>query len=310
MFSKEVEKQIEDLAILADSGDIDGTYSNISDEVYHNCIGLSRSDLQIVRTKSVQFLGAKKRQEWNTETSPSMEFGTAFHTYMLEPKRFDEIYDFEYDVPRPEGDARKTEANGGIKEQYKEWQAVKAAYEAARADKKLMKPEVRKQFRGMMRSCLNNQAFKELYQHSDTLFEQVVFFTCPNTGILQKFKADIINPTLKIICDLKTSVSASPKDFARSVASYFYDLQAAQYLKGAEQIYGGKWTFAFMVAEKTAPYASAGYTVNNDMRNIGEELMTEILTDLKENMGQLLVEDNYYHNGFVDIEVPAYHYYR
>jgi hypothetical protein len=54
--------------------------------------------------------------------------------------------------------------------------------------------------------------------------------------------------------DLKTTISANPDEFARSIVKWGYHAQAAFYLRGLKEGYGIDARFLFVAVEKTAPY--------------------------------------------------------
>jgi hypothetical protein len=84
----------------------------------------------------------------------------------------------------------------------------------------------------------------------------------PDTGVRLRGRADWLTNGQMIdigdrlvIVDFKTSITARPEDFARSVANYSYHLQAAWYLDLAKRL--GLCTspvFLFVVVEKLAPH--------------------------------------------------------
>ena len=67
--------------------------------------------------------------------------------------------------------------------------------------------------------------------------------------------------------DLKTTTDASPKGFAKSVASFRYHVQAAHYLAA-----GLFDKFIFIAVEKEAPYAVACYELDADALTEGQRL--------------------------------------
>jgi len=86
-----------------------------------------------------------------------------------------------------------------------------------------------------------------------------------------------------IIVDLKTTDDASPDAFARKVANYDYDFQAAYYsaiLAQTEQIEVPPFWF-WIAVEKTAPYTSVVYSAT-EWTQSGEEKMIRALDLYKE----------------------------
>lgn len=76
------------------------------------------------------------------------------------------------------------------------------------------------------------------------------------TGIRLRFRPDWLTELdgQPVCVDLKTTVSADPREFGRSVAKFGYHAQAAWYLDGLAAHGVSDARFLFVCAEKTAPY--------------------------------------------------------
>lgn len=106
--------------------------------------------------------------------------------------------------------------------------------------------------------------------------EQVFTFTEPFTGAPCKIRPDFLPDPIPFIIDLKTTENASPADFARSVVSYRYFVQAPFYLDGYEYSGAGKMEgFMFIAVEKEPPYAVAVYDTPVSVLNVGREKYIE-----------------------------------
>lgn len=79
------------------------------------------------------------------------------------------------------------------------------------------------------------------------------------TGITLRCRFDWVHP--RALIDVKTAVDASPDGFAKAVANFRYDMQAAHYIEGYEVLTGRRLPFVFVVVEKTEPYLVAAYTL-------------------------------------------------
>jgi len=79
------------------------------------------------------------------------------------------------------------------------------------------------------------------------------------TGLRCKCRPDWLSADGATIVDLKTCQDASPAAFARSVAAWSYQVQAAHYLAGTLAT-----RFVFVAVEKTAPYAIGVYELNTE----------------------------------------------
>lgn len=69
-----------------------------------------------------------------------------------------------------------------------------------------------------------------------------------------------------LVVDLKTTLDASPKAFAKSVANFGYHRQQAHYVKGTNCS-----RFIFIVVEKVYPFQTAVYELDTEASAIGEE---------------------------------------
>lgn len=93
-----------------------------------------------------------------------------------------------------------------------------------------------------------HQDFKDGIPEETLIWEQ--------DGIWHRSRPDIHTPDWKIVFDYKTTQSAHPAAFMRTVHQQAYDLQAELALQGVEQLTDqGYPTFVFIVQEIEEPYA-------------------------------------------------------
>ena len=95
--------------------------------------------------------------------------------------------------------------------------------------------------------------------------ETSIWWDDAETGLRCKCRPDWINGPVCI--DLKTTTDASPRGFAKSVASFRYHVQAAHYL--ACDLFE---RFIFIAVEKEAPFAVACYELDADALAEGQRL--------------------------------------
>lgn len=95
--------------------------------------------------------------------------------------------------------------------------------------------------------------------------EQSFWWDDADTGMRCKCRPDWLNGAT--VVDLKTTADASPRGFAKSIATFRYHVQASHYLAGL-----GAERFVFIAAEKAAPYAVAVYELDAEALAIGDEL--------------------------------------
>jgi len=74
----------------------------------------------------------------------------------------------------------------------------------------------------------------------------------------------LYNKDSGIVLDLKTTIDASPKGFAKSVRQYGYLFQSAWYMTALRAMGERPKQFVFLVVEKSEPYATACYALDNN----------------------------------------------
>lgn len=116
--------------------------------------------------------------------------------------------------------------------------------------------------RRMRDAVYSNKVASELL--TGALTEQSVFWTDPLTGIPCKARADAVNPRLSALIDVKTTVDASPREFARSFSKYGYGLQDTHYRQGFAADGLDVETMVFLAVEKNAPYLVGLYELHPD----------------------------------------------
>ena len=173
------------------------------------------------------------------EPSPALVIGDAVHALVLEPHRFAEQYAEALDRPK------RSKAD---KEAWEEWYA-------ANPNVTPLKPDEYAQVFAMSNSVLEHETAAELLNGAGHN-ELTMVWEDEASGALCKGRADRVT-TFEggtAIVDLKTTVDASPEGFAKSVARFGYDMQAAWYTEGANAIEKADRRFLFICVEKTAPY--------------------------------------------------------
>ncbi len=106
--------------------------------------------------------------------------------------------------------------------------------------------------------------------------EQSLFCEDPDTGLQLKCRADWLSGNA--IVDLKTCQDASPMGFAKCVANFGYDIQAAFNLDLANILGLGKAHFIFIAAEKEPPYAVGVYQLDQESIEVGRSKYRRLLS--------------------------------
>jgi hypothetical protein len=97
------------------------------------------------------------------------------------------------------------------------------------------------------------------------------------TGELCRCRPDLYREDLGIIVDVKSTASAHPDAFARSVVNYGYHAQEAFYSDGWRSLGKPVDGFVFLAWEKKAPFAYAVYELPPSIVEEGRALMREAL---------------------------------
>lgn len=232
----------------------------LSNADYHAHPAISKSGLDKIAKSPAHYKAAREAEH---EGSDALVFGSAFHDYILLPDTFQTAYT----VLPPDFNGRTNEG--------------KAMLESIRqSGQTVLKAEWLTAIEGMAAAIAAHPKASALLQGGRA--EQSIFWTDEDSGIDCRCRPDYLHPG-GIIVDLKSTTDASPEEFARSVAKYRYHVQDAFYSEGYYQA-TGQWPrgFVFIAVEKTAPYAVACYSLDDDAKAYGHELFRRDLETLLE----------------------------
>jgi hypothetical protein len=239
-----------------------GIYRDLSNEDYHKDEGLSASMLKLL-AQSPAHLKFHQREE-----TEAMAIGTAVHTAVFEPERFEAEY-----VVAPKLD-RRTKAGKDA------W----AEFEAAMSGKKILAENIYDKVTGMAASVKRHPIAGPLTQDGEA--EVSVYW---NAGIvcdripyevLCKARPDYLKEAdgkVNII-DLKTCEDARLEFFMRNAWNYGYHIQAAHFINGCNSaLENPVGLFAFIAVEKKPPYALIVHVAGTDFLAIGRETVRRLL---------------------------------
>jgi len=249
------------------------------------------------------------------ESTPALEFGSLYHTFVLEPELFEKEY-FVFD------DAEICEqlVNGAFMDDkgkqilakspratniYKEWYGNQMALSNGR---KLV---------GITELAMIKEMKNTLFSHPYARYlltggvSELSHYATLN-GVNVKIRPDHMFEKKKICVDLKTAKTAKHEDFPRDAYDRGYHISAALYSDVLEQIYspGEPWTFFFVVQEKVFPYAFNIFKSSPQFMSIGQyeyEILLEQHKYCLENndyRGYQVFADNKF--GIHGLEIPAY----
>jgi len=110
-------------------------------------------------------------------------------------------------------------------------------------------------------SARQHPLLMEMLYHPESKVEHTGFFEIEGTPC--KVRPDLYNSENGMVLDLKSTLDASEKGFAKSVRQFSYTFQAAFYMTALRQMGERPKQFVFLVVEKSAPFATACYTLEN-----------------------------------------------
>lgn len=193
--------------------------------------------------------------------TPAMAFGTAVHTFVLEPEHFADEF-----VAAEKFDRRT-----------KEGKEAAARFEEAHQGKTLIASENMATLTLIRAAVHSHQGAARLLRQGDA--ELSAFWIDPETGLGCKCRPDWFNGAA--IVDLKTCTDASSGGFSRSIATFGYDIQAAFYVDGIKAVTGMELPFLFVAVEKEAPHAVAVYRADPQIIEVGRKKYRAALQLLK-----------------------------
>lgn len=214
-------------------------------EAYHADMALSKSGLDQFK-KSPAHYRAWRDGLTKPESTPAMEFGSAFHAAVLEPSKFAS----EYTVF--DGD-RRTKAG---REDYERLQATGVT---------VLSKDSMDTIKAMQLAVLAHPTARKILGWD--IRTEVSVFDLWN-DIRVKGRIDILpeGEYAHVLCDLKTTSDASPAGFAKTAAQLRYHVQAAWYLR----FFSARLKFIFIAIEKVAPYEVGVYELDTAAIAAGE----------------------------------------
>jgi len=220
---------------------------NQSAEDYHAAPGASASRLKQLKRSAAHMKYAMDNPQ---EPTQAMIIGSATHSAILEPDLFVKEWG-----RIPEGDGRSK----AVKE-------AKAELIAQFGADQILKPDVYDNILAMRDSVLGNALALDLLDGADT--ETSHYWR--EGDVKCKARIDALPRESSYwgdcVVDIKTTASASPEEFRRSVYNFSYHIQAQHYLTAAE-----RQRFIFIVVERDAPHCVALYELDGAALRLGRE---------------------------------------
>lgn len=221
-----------------------GVHRDVPFSDYLRWDAVSKHDLDLIARSPAHFQAAKNAP---VETTPAMAFGTAAHTWILEPKKAP----MEVAV-MPKYD-RRTKAG----------KEAAAEFEAMSFGKTIVTEDDARHLAAMSAAVNSHKIAARLIDDA-TAIEASVLWKHERTGELARCRPDIIGPDY--VVDLKTTFDASKEAFAKTVHKYRYQVQAAFYIDACTSLKAlpPESAFIFIAVEKKPPYGVAVYTLTKE----------------------------------------------
>lgn len=274
-----------------------GIFKDLSNDDYHaNKNAVSRSGLwDFKKTPSKYWNNYLNPDRKPKKQTPDMEFGSAFHTYVLEPELFDKQYcvkDIVLPVIQPKplkGDLQLKHGKELGHELYEEAKRVEMTQKALRdrlldefaansAGKKLLTLDQMDALRQMKQSVLNHPQAAALIVGG--AIEHSLFWKDPHTGVNCKTRPDIWHENMT--GDLKTVKDGDERSFISSCAHYGYHLQSAMNREGIYHNTGKDIkTHTFICVEKEWPHLTSVYILSHAALDSAHIMFKNILTDFR-----------------------------
>lgn len=215
-----------------------GIYSDISNWQYHNdpeYYALSGSMLARLESSPAHLKSSIASKE---PPSAEMVFGSAFHTYVLQPENIPKEIKVQKTVKKADRD--ELALSQGIS---------------------LITPDQEDMIFCMQESLKASQTASGLINHPDSIKEQSVFWNEATYGFRCKCRTDITIPSLGVLVNLKTTKNAQPNKFLNdALYNYNYFGKSAWELTGINAVQEKYYqTFLYICVEKSPPYAVAVY---------------------------------------------------
>ena len=229
---------------------------------YHEQNGVSASGLKDLSRSFAHFVARNMEPR---EATPALDFGTCFHTTVLEPDNCHAVFAIGPDC---------RDRAGRHNRNMTEWKTFAA--EAEKHELIALTPDEGERINAMA-AAVRNHPYASLllspeagpaelsgwaYHHAEGVTQWRGRAEEVDAWVLSKARPDRVDIAHQHLVDLKSTVSAGAGEFTRAVDRYQYDLQAAHYVAVWEALTGESWRFAFVAVEKEPPWSVGVYTLD------------------------------------------------
>lgn len=206
----------------------------------------------------------KKAAGVHDEPTDAMKLGTAVHCAVLQP----DVYASTYAI-QPATISRRAG---------KAWEM----FQAENPGKEIIKQDDADMVTGISEAVYAHKNASEIltWANADEM-EVSLFYRLHDLDC--KSRLDLIVPDEGIVCDLKTASDASPEGFMKACDAFQYDVQAAMYMRAAEECGLKADHFIFIAVENKFPFTVGVYSFsrNSEFIRAGELEVNKRLADMR-----------------------------
>jgi exodeoxyribonuclease VIII len=245
-----------------------GVYRDIPESIYHGTWDLcSNSRLTTLNDSSPAHV--REGVLHPSEPTPALILGSAVHCYLLTPDLFPSRYVMASQCVATKKTGERC-SNPGTKLMGDDWYCgVHLKEDYGTGNKIVLSSDQWETCQRLRDSIAAHPEAAALTKAGAGDRELSVVFHESTSGVLCKMRADIVRDDLDCIVDLKTTDSAHPRDFEKSIFNFGYFRQAAFYQAGLALSGRNLKSFAFIACEKVAPYAVAVYEMRPEAIALG-----------------------------------------
>ena len=226
---------------------------NMSNEDYHALPTISSSAV-----KTVSINGLARWKFGQRKSSTAFDMGTAAHALALEP---------EADLVRRGPETRRGNA----------WK--EAHEEAQSAGALLLTAADYDQAMGIADSVKAHREASKLLSGKPVI-EASIFAYDPSVGLDLRCRPDAWRRDIGCVVDLKTTISASPEEFAKSAMRFGYHIQESFYRRVMALAGEPIDRFIFIAVEKEPPFVTAVYELDSNARAEADAAVDDALAQI------------------------------
>lgn len=246
-----------------------GVYTDLSNDEYHeDTNSISRSAIMAFRDSPykywARYLNPNRPPKKMTD---AMEFGKAFHEFVLEPEEFKKHF-----VTKP----TKVLLKNVGREKYEEYKKICADLEETNMI--VLDDEDYLKLVDMRDALMNHPRARELIEGA--MYERSYFWEDEHSGLMVKARPDILHDNL--IVDLKTCANASPRAFQYAMIDGGYHIQGAMVREGVNIMESRDIpTIVNIPIEKEYPHSIGVYVIDEFALDEGRMQYKQALLDIK-----------------------------